>query len=671
MNCVGNGRGISRWVILCRPFSVPAALLTLCALVAVPASAEPAPAAAPCLPGPGFTDCLVFGYTGADQRFVVPEGVTSLSAQLWGAGGGTVSGDGTGRRAGGAGGFTAGAVSVSGGELMTITVGAGGASDGMPGYGGGGAGGTSAHGVTGGSGGGMSALWEGPSGSTPLLVAGGGGGAGTGSGSVRGNETGAGANGDLATAISGGAGGGVDGGTSGLPGSGLGATQIAGGSAGSGTISADAYGPGCPSRPTAGTKFQGGNGASATGSAAVQSGGGGGGGGYYGGGGGTCQADDGAEPAGSGGGGSGFAGGPGVSGVSVSGSPDLPAHSAATSLPPGTADGASADDASADGGNGEVVIEWARHVELSVAQSVAPSPFVPGRPITYTFTVRNGGPARAASVRITDQLPAGLWQVSWRCSSLGAGSRCQHRSGFGGVRTRADIAAGGEVAYTITGITAADAPDLSASATVRPPRHTFDGGCEPSCHATATALARPRFALRVVRALSPGALVPGTRVKYALTVRNGGPSDAFGARVDGPVPGRLRSVTWTCRSTVAPSRCLGASGAGDIETTADIAAGGSVTYTVTGMVPDDRARAADRARAPAAGPPEPGPLRRVGERGCARECDPRAAALPAAAQPVPGDYYLLDLAAVLWTLIIGALVLLIRSTRLKAAARRR
>jgi uncharacterized repeat protein (TIGR01451 family) len=732
MNCIGNGRGISRWAILCQPFAIPVALLTACAFVPIPASAAPVPAPIQCVPGRGFTGCMMFGYTGADQRFVVPEGVTGLSVWLWGAGGGgSAFGEGTRRGAGGAGGFTAGVVAVSGGELMTVTVGEGGATAAGPGYGGGGAGGSGAPGAGGGSGapgagggsgapgagggsgapgagggsgGGMSALWDGASGSTALLVAGGGGGA---AGQILGAAAGesARARGDLASAVPGsavpggavpgGAGGGADGGTSGVPGSGLGATQIAGGDAGTAAVAADADQDACSSSPTAGIRFRGGNGASATGPAADQAGGGGGGG-YYGGGGGTCQEQAGPTAAGSGGGGSGYVAGPGVTGVSVTGvpvtgvsatgvssraaaQPEATGATATSALPAGTTQplyrpgtgvgGPSGAAGSADGGNGEVVIEWAMHVELSVAQSVTPSPFVPGRPVTYTLAVRNGGPAKAAGVRITDRLAAGLDRVTWRCSAAGAGSRCWHRSGSGRLRTRADIAAGGAVVYTIAGITTADAPDLSAAATVRPPRHTLDGGCEPGCHATTTAPARPRFALHVVRALRPGAIVPGTRVIYALTVRNGGPSDAFGARVAGPVPGWLRSVTWTCRSSVAPSRCHGSSGAGYIETTADIAAGGSVTYTVTGLVPGERARADDRA--PVAQPPESAALRRAAERGCAGRCEPAEAAQPAFAQPVPDDYYLLDLAAVLWTLIMGTMVLLIRSTRRKAAARRR
>jgi uncharacterized repeat protein (TIGR01451 family) len=706
MDCVGNGRRGPRWTIVYRRFSIPAAaqlgLLAACALGPGTPSAAASPQATPaeCAPGPGFGNCMLFGYTGADQRFVVPPGATNLRVQMWGAGGGAEPGYGTDRPGAGAGGFTTGTVAVSGGERITVTVGEGGASDGAPGYGGGGAGGPGAPGPTGGSGGGMSALWDGTYGSTPLFIAGGGGGSAAGavisgrlSGSAGISDTGGagrGAGGALASATAGGAGGGGEGESAGLPGSGLGGTQIAGGAA-----AVDVDEPGCQSSPTAGARFQGGNGAGADGSAAdgsgssgagadgsvayepggYGSGGGGGGGGYYGGGGGLCQVGGGSGPGG-GGGGSGFVGGPGATGASVAGASGLTAESAAGPLPagtinrlyrPGVGDGGGLA-GNGNGGNGEVVIEWNTQVSLSV-QSAAPSSFVPGRPLTYTLTVRNGGPSNAAGVKIRDRLSARLRHVTWRCRAFRSASRCGHASGWGDIRTRADIAAHGKVVYTITGMTSPDALSLTATATVRSPRRAFKRGCQPECRATYTSTARPQFTLQVIRTLDPGPgpLVPGARVTYALTVRNGGPSDAFGARVAGPMPRRLRSVTWTCRAAAAPSKCLGTSGAGGIDTIADIAAGGSVTYTVTGTVPPGRARVAVRA----ASPPEPAPLRRAADSGCARQCSPPAALPPLPSRSVPGDDYVLDLAAGLWILLLGALFLLIRGTRRKAAERRR
>jgi hypothetical protein len=189
----------------------------------------------------------VFTYTGADQTYVVPDGVTRIAVKMWGAGGGDRSQDG-----GGGGGFVEGELAVTPGEELTIIVGQGGDNGSSPdpsivAYGGGGRGTNSGGGFTstvrGGGGGGRSAIRRS---STELATAGAGGGSATG-GSDRG-----------------GFGGGLTGGT-GLNGSGTGGTggsQVAGGAAG-------------------GAAFAGGDGSGVYCA--------GGGGGYYGGGGGQTN----------------------------------------------------------------------------------------------------------------------------------------------------------------------------------------------------------------------------------------------------------------------------------------------------------------------------------------------------------------------------------------------
>jgi hypothetical protein len=127
------------------------------------------------LPG-GETE---FAYTGADQTWTVPQGVTSINVQLWGAQGG---GDNYVNNAtGGYGGYVNGVLTVTPGQVLTIVVGQGGikyhtqmtnGSDAT--YGGGGGAVTSdLYSNCGGSGGGRSAI---SSGGSDLVTAGGGGG---------------------------------------------------------------------------------------------------------------------------------------------------------------------------------------------------------------------------------------------------------------------------------------------------------------------------------------------------------------------------------------------------------------------------------------------------------------------------------------------------------------
>jgi hypothetical protein len=236
------------------------------------------PTATPTVTPTPVTGSQTFNFTGAEQQFTVPAGVTSVTIQAFGAQGGTLANS---VNTSGDGGSVTATIPVTPGEMLFVYVGGQGvaASSGVPGAGGfngGGAGGGAPTTLVGAGGGGASDVRQGGNGlNNRVVVAGGGGG-----GSVT----------DL-----GGWGGYPDGecGTGCLPGDGRGGTQTSGGAGGSGIEGGN---PG-----TAGTFGVGGTGGS--GGTIVWIGGGGGGGGYYGGGGGGADGDASTAPDGVGGGG--------------------------------------------------------------------------------------------------------------------------------------------------------------------------------------------------------------------------------------------------------------------------------------------------------------------------------------------------------------------------------
>ena len=244
-----------------------------------------------------------FFFTGADQTYTVPAGVTSLLVKAWGAAGGSADRyTGTYGR-GGSGAFVSATLSVTPGEVLTIIVGEGGYTRqcavvsaplctlaSVQQYGGGGtalATGTS-YNVWGGRGGGLSAVASSASGcsasgcsGTYYVVAGGGGGA-------SGNYQGSGGGGGYPSGLTAGSGYSSDAGST--TGPGRGGSQSAGGAGGTG------YRGGTDATGGAGTHLQGGKAprlVSATGSGGGGWYGGGGGAGYYnGGGGGSSYTDD-------------------------------------------------------------------------------------------------------------------------------------------------------------------------------------------------------------------------------------------------------------------------------------------------------------------------------------------------------------------------------------------
>ncbi len=129
----------------------------------------------------------VFAYTGDEQSWTVPPGVTSVSVKLWGGGGAgkwsTSHSYGSYIAGGGGGGYSTGLVAVSPGEALTVVVAQGGQFLGGGGWstvGAGGDGGGACSGsCKGGGGGGATGVRRAAS---TLIVAGGGGGGGNGGG---------------------------------------------------------------------------------------------------------------------------------------------------------------------------------------------------------------------------------------------------------------------------------------------------------------------------------------------------------------------------------------------------------------------------------------------------------------------------------------------------------
>jgi uncharacterized repeat protein (TIGR01451 family) len=76
--------------------------------------------------------------------------------------------------------------------------------------------------------------------------------------------------------------------------------------------------------------------------------------------------------------------------------------------------------------------------------------------------------------------------------------------------------------------------------------------------------------------------IPGTSVIYTIVASNAGPSNDPSATVADTFPAAITGVTWTCVS--AGGATCTAVGAGNINDTANLPAGGSVTYTASGTI---------------------------------------------------------------------------------------
>ncbi|HWU18514.1 MAG TPA: choice-of-anchor D domain-containing protein [Devosia sp.] len=77
----------------------------------------------------------------------------------------------------------------------------------------------------------------------------------------------------------------------------------------------------------------------------------------------------------------------------------------------------------------------------------------------------------------------------------------------------------------------------------------------------------------------------GSNITYTIVVNNGGTADAPGTLISDPLPGGITAANWTCGGATGGAVCSVASGTGAINTTADLPAGSSVTYTLNMTVP--------------------------------------------------------------------------------------
>ncbi len=223
--------------------------------------------------------------------------------------------------------------------------------------------------------------------------------------------------------------------------------------------------------------------------------------------------------------------------------------------------------------------------DLSITKNDSADPVVAGSAFSYTIAVTNNGPSNAATLSMTDQLPAGVAFVS----ASGTGWSCSQAAGLV-TCTRAALATG-VTAPTITiNVTApANAAALSNTANISAATSDPNAGNNSSTETT-DVTASADLAITVVD--SPDPVTAGGALTYTVTATNGGPSTAANVTVTDVIPATatfdqfVTTTGWSCtelNGTITCTRATLATGVSQpivFRVTAPVV-GGTITNAAT------------------------------------------------------------------------------------------
>ncbi len=198
---------------------------------------------------------------------------------------------------------------------------------------------------------------------------------------------------------------------------------------------------------------------------------------------------------------------------------------------------------------------------MATAKSVAPTGAVtPGTVLTYTVTLTNDGTAVSAGSTLQDAIPAGATYVAGSTTLNGTAvadvagvmpfvaARLVNSAG-----QAAGVLAVGQSAAVVFRVTV---NNNGASPITNTASGDIDGaGAAPSSTATASNAFTPIASVGISKTNGVAELVTGAASTYALTISNGGPSDANGTTVQDAVVAGLNCTAVTCTLLTGAAAC--------------------------------------------------------------------------------------------------------------------
>jgi uncharacterized repeat protein (TIGR01451 family) len=215
--------------------------------------------------------------------------------------------------------------------------------------------------------------------------------------------------------------------------------------------------------------------------------------------------------------------------------------------------------------------------DVSVAKT-GPAAALAGSNVTYTITLQNLGPSDAASVTLTDVLPAGTTFVS---ESQTTGPTFTCTTGATVTCSIATFAAGASATFSVT---VAFSGSLTNGTTVMNTANVTSTTADTNPNnnsSSASTLVSANADLSVTKS-GPATTPSNTNVTYTVVAANAGPSNAAGVTLTETVPAGMTFVS--ANQTTGPA--FSCSGTGPVVCTiASFNAGASATFQFTFNVP--------------------------------------------------------------------------------------
>ncbi|PYF76563.1 DUF7507 domain-containing protein [Pedobacter nutrimenti] len=224
------------------------------------------------------------------------------------------------------------------------------------------------------------------------------------------------------------------------------------------------------------------------------------------------------------------------------------------------------------GGTSTVTTTITQNPVLVITKS-GPATKNAGEEVVYNLTISNNGLSNASNASITDVLPAGLINVSWTATPLGAASISSGATGTGSsVNIVGSIPAGANNHINVVVTAELDPAFTGASVNNTAVVTPVETGVAVNSNTVSTTITKTAN-LQIVKT-GPATIVAGQAINYTIKVTNNGPTDANGIAVQDIVPADILNPIWSV-TTVGTATSSVPSGTGNVNLTANLKGNGT------------------------------------------------------------------------------------------------